>query len=203
MFILFLDKTYFVVKKLAVFGSGGGGNAENIYNYFFHSKSVKIVCFCTNNKNAFIVTRGEKLGVPVVFITKDDLSCFSNLKRILENYSIDYIILAGFLLKIPKKMILLYPKRIINIHPSLLPKYGGKGMYGKKIHLSVLKNQETESGITIHFVNEEYDEGEIILQKKITLGLDEGVVGLQEKIRALEFKFFPKTIENIVLQKCL
>ena len=188
------------MKKLAIFGSGAGGNAENICNYFTGSSDIEVVCICTNNKNAFIVTRAEKLNIPIIYTTKHDLANFSTLHKTLQDYSVDYIILAGFLLKVPFKMVDSYLKRIINIHPSLLPKYGGKGMYGDNVHLAVLENNDVESGITIHFVNKNYDEGEVILQKKCAVSVREGVGGLKKKIRALEFEYFPKTIEKLLLQ---
>ena len=186
------------MKTVAIFGSGNGSNAENIYNYFLNSSDVKIVFFCTNNKNAFIVNRAEKLGVPIIFTNKDHLGKISGIQKELKNYNVDYIVLAGFLLKIPSNIISLYPKKIINIHPSLLPKYGGKGMYGLNVHAAVLKNKELESGITIHFVNEYYDEGEIILQKKCFIYKEETINSLDKKIRFLELSFFPKTIEKII-----
>ena len=188
------------MKKLAIFGSGTGSNAENICNYFTNSSDIEVVFVCTNNKNAFIVRRAEKLNIPVVYTTKDDLIVFSNLQKTLKYYSVDYIVLAGFLLKIPFEMVNSYPKKIINIHPSLLPKYGGRGMYGDNVHRAVLENNEIESGITIHFVNESYDEGEVILQKKCDVSIHETIESLEKKIHNLEFEYFPKTIEKILLQ---
>tara|TARA_B100001250_G_C19814576_1_gene797608 strand:- start:917 stop:1483 length:567 start_codon:yes stop_codon:yes gene_type:complete len=188
------------MKRLAIFGSGTGSNAENICNYFAGSSRVKIVFICTNKKSAFIVTRAKKLNLPVVYTTKEGLSNFSSLHKSLQNYKVDYIILAGFLIKIPSKMIDFYPNKIINIHPSLLPKYGGKGMYGKNVHHAVLKNKDTQSGITIHFVNENYDDGEVILQKCCAVSITETAQSLEKKVHDLEFLFFPKTIEKIVLK---
>jgi len=114
---------------------------------------------CTNNKDAFIVNRAKKLNIPLVFTSKTGLLKFDDLAKTLKNYDVDYIILAGFLLKIPSRMISTYPNKIINLHPSLLPKYGGKGMYGSNVHKAVLENKETQTGITIHLVNQNYDEG--------------------------------------------
>ena len=188
------------MKKLAIFGSESGSNAENICNYFTNSTNVEVVFICTNNKTAFIVKRAKKLKIPIVFTTKDDLTNFTDLQKILQKHMVDYIVLAGFLLKIPSKMVDSYPNRIINIHPSLLPKYGGKGMYGDNVHMAVLKNKEVKSGITIHFVNKNYDEGEVILQKKCAISVLESVESLKKKIRALEFEYFPKTIEKLLLQ---
>ena len=188
------------MKKLAIFGSGSGSNAESICNYFAACPSVDVVLICTNNKNAFIVNRAKKLNLPVVYTTKNELANFNVIHKKLKNYNVDYIILAGFLLKIPVKMLDRYPKKIINIHPSLLPKYGGIGMYGDNVHKAVLKNNESESGITIHFVDQNYDTGQVILQKKCMLNTNETIEGLKSKIRALEFEYFPKTIKKVVLK---
>ena len=187
------------MKKLAIFGSGAGGNAENICNYFTSSSDIEVVCICTNNKTAFIVARAEKLNIPIIYTTKDDLSSFSVLQKTLQEHRVDYIILAGFLLKVPLKMVESYPKRIINLHPSLLPKYGGLGMYGINVYKAVLKNKEIKSGITIHFVNENYDSGRVILQKTCPISPFETVESLEAKVRSLEFEYFPKTIEKIIL----
>ena len=187
------------MKKLAIFGSGTGSNAENICTYFLNSTDIKVVFICTNNKNAFIVRRAKKLKIPIVYTTKKSLTTFTELYKKLKEYDVQYIILAGFLLKIPLEMVDSYPKKIINLHPSLLPKYGGRGMYGANVHRAVVNNKEVESGITIHFVNQNYDEGEVILQKKCLLSDTETVKSLEKKIKALEFKYFPKTIEKILL----
>ena len=150
-------------KKLAIFSSGSGSNAQNICNYFANHLDVKVVLICTNKLDAFIVKRAEKLNIPVTFITKTELDNFDALHKTLQNTKVDFIILAGFLLKLPSIMVKKYPNRILNIHPSLLPKYGGKGMYGNNVHKAVLANKETESGISIHFVNQNYDEGKLLL----------------------------------------
>ena len=199
MFILNLKKKIYV-KKIAIFGSGSGSNAENIYKYFLNSKTINIACIYTNNKNAGIVKRAKQHNIRVNYISKKDLTCFNQLYSSLKQHNIDYIILAGFLLKIPAKMISKYNNKIINIHPSLLPKYGGKGMYGRKVHRSVLDNKEKESGITIHFVNQNYDEGEVILQKKCQVSKTDSIDSLEKKIRSLEFEYFPKVIEKILLK---
>jgi len=188
------------VKTLAIFGSGSGSNAENICNYFEGSLSIKVALICTNKKNSFLVTRAKKLNLPIKYISKKDLDDFSKLHEALKHYKIDYIILAGFLLKIPVKMLNCYQNKIINLHPSLLPKYGGKGMYGLNVHRAVLKNHERESGITIHFVNQNYDEGEVILQKKCVLSNNETIESLEKKIRDLEFLYFPNTIEKTIIK---
>ena len=183
-------------KNLAIFGSGSGSNAENICNYFAESHDVKVVLICTNNIDGFIVKRANKLNVPVYIFSKNELNNFVDLHKKLESINVDIIILAGFLLKLPSKMVNSYPKSIINIHPSLLPKYGGKGMYGSNIHRAVIKNKESESGISIHFVNKNYDEGEIILQKKCAISNNETIETLTQKIHKLEHNYFPVAIEK-------
>ena len=190
------------MKRIAVFGSGSGSNIENICSYFEKSNTINVVLVCTNNRKSLIVTRAKKFGVPIYYTTKKELSDFSQMQSSLKVLGVDYIILAGFLLKIPEKMVNYYKKRIINIHPSLLPKYGGKGMYGANVHKAVLKNNERESGITIHFVNKFYDQGEVILQKKCVVSKKETVNSLEKKIKSLESAFFPKTIEKTIINLC-
>ncbi|MBC8511157.1 MAG: phosphoribosylglycinamide formyltransferase [Cryomorphaceae bacterium] len=185
-------------KKLAIFASGSGSNAENICNYFAESSDIKVVLICTNREDAFIVKRANKLNIPVYIFTKYELNNFVDLHKKLQSIGVDIVILAGFLLKLPAIMVDSYPNRIINIHPSLLPKYGGKGMYGSNIHKAVIKNKETESGISIHFVNQNYDEGKIILQKKCSISASESVETLIHKIHKLEHNYFPGAIEKTI-----
>ena len=173
---------------------------DSVLHFALPLSDVKVVFICTNNKNGLIVRRAGELNMPLVYTTKEGLTNFSSLQKTIEDYKVDYFVLAGFLLKLPFEMVNSFPKKIINIHPSLLPKYGGKGMYGNNVHRAVLENKEFESGITIHFINQNYDEGEIILQKKCPISAGETVESLEKKIRALEFEYFPKTIEKIVLQ---
>ena len=187
-----------MLKKLAIFASGSGSNAENICNYFAESSDIKVVLICTNREDAFIVKRANKLNIPVYIFSKSELNNFVDLHKKLQNIEVDVIILAGFLLKLPTIMVDSYPNRIINIHPSLLPKYGGKGMYGANIHKAVIKNKELESGISIHFVNHNYDEGKIILQKKCSISANESVETLIHKIHKLEHNYFPVAIEKTI-----
>ena len=183
-------------KKLAIFASGSGSNAENICNYFAKSSDVEVVLICTNKQDAFIVIRAHKLNIPVHIFNKYELNNFVDLHKKLQSIGVDFIILAGFLLKLPAIMVDRYLNRIINIHPSLLPKYGGKGMYGNNIHEAVIENKEIESGISIHFVNRNYDEGEIILQKKCVVSNNETLETLKQKIIKLEHNYFPVAIEK-------
>ena len=189
------------MKRLVIFGSGAGSNAVNICRYFKNSPDIKVVLICTNNKDAIIVDKAKKLNIPLIFTSKIDLLSFDDLAKTLKKYGVDYIILAGFLLKIPSKMISSYPSKIINLHPSLLPKYGGKGMYGSRVHEAVLKNKETETGITIHLVNQNYDEGKIIKQYVCNISKTESLSSLENKIHKLEFRNFPQTLEKYILKK--
>ena len=185
-----------MLKKLAIFASGSGSNAENICNYFAESSDIEVVLICTNKQDALIVKRSKKLNIPVHIFTKYELNNFIDLHKKLQSIDVDVVILAGFLLKLPSIMINSYPNRIINIHPSLLPKYGGKGMYGNNIHKAVIENKENESGISIHFVNQNYDEGKIILQKKCVISTNETIETLKQKIHKLEHSYFPGVIEK-------
>ena len=185
-------------KKLAIFASGSGSNTKNICNYFAESSDIKVVLICTNRQDALVVKRANKLNIPVYIFSKSELNNFVDLHKKLQNIEVDVIILAGFLLKLPAIMVDSYPNRIINIHPSLLPKYGGKGMYGSNIHRAVIKNKELESGISIHFVNQNYDEGKIILQKKCSISANESVETLRHKIHKLEHNYFPVAIEKSI-----
>ena len=185
-------------KKLAIFASGSGSNAENICNYFANHSGITVVLICTNKLDAFIVKRAKKLNIPVTFITKTELNNFDSLHKTLQKTKVDFIILAGFLLKLPTVMVREYQNCILNIHPSLLPKYGGRGMYGDNVHKAVLDNKETESGISIHFVDQNYDKGKLILQEKCSVSENETLETLTAKIHQLEKKHLPLTIEKVL-----
>jgi phosphoribosylglycinamide formyltransferase-1 len=182
-----------------IFASGSGTNAENLIQFFKNDTRIKIRHVITNNPQAGVIQRAEKMGKTVHIIPS---KIFKNQPEIvlefLKTEKIDFIILAGFLLKVPEIMIKAYPNRIINIHPSLLPKYGGKGMYGMHVHEAVIAHKEKESGITIHYVNEHYDEGEILFQKKIQVDEHDTPQSLAEKIHALEYEYFPKVISQLI-----
>ncbi|MBL7935372.1 MAG: phosphoribosylglycinamide formyltransferase [Bacteroidia bacterium] len=187
------------MKNVAIFASGEGTNAENLFNYFNNDKRIKIKLVVTNSDTAGVIERAERFKKNVQIISKTALYEYTDkIIEFLEAEKIDIIILAGFLLKIPEQFIKAFPNQIVNIHPSLLPKYGGKGMYGMNVHKAVIENHESESGITIHFVNEEYDKGEIILQAKCNVEETDTPETLSAKIRKLEFEFFPKAIEKII-----
>ena len=190
-----------MVKNVAIFASGSGSNAENICKYFKNSSDIAVVLIGTNNENADVVKRAKKLDIPLFVFTKSELEKFSELQSVLGKSKVDFIVLAGFLLKIPEKMVEIYPDKIINIHPALLPKYGGKGMYGGRVHKAVLENKESESGITIHFVNNKYDEGKIIFQRKCAVDKEDTPESLANKLHKLEYEYYPKIIATIIRKK--
>lgn len=185
------------MKKIAILASGEGTNAERIIRYFTAHPTVKVVVVITNKVEAGVIRRAENLQIPVEFLPA---SAFKEGKAtdLLEQYEIDFIVLAGFLLHIPNDMLQAYPNRIVNIHPSLLPKFGGKGMYGSRVHEAVLAANEKESGITIHYINEHYDKGGIILQSKCPVLTDDTPDILATRIHQLEYEHYPKVIEQLL-----
>jgi phosphoribosylglycinamide formyltransferase 1 len=185
------------MKKILIFASGSGTNAENIIKYFRLGNIASVVAVFTNNPSAKVIERAHNLNVSTQTFTKTELNQVDFLEKIAL-FEPDLIVLAGFLLQFPEKIIQAYPNKIINIHPALLPKYGGKGMYGMNVHRAVVENKENESGITIHYVNENYDEGAIIFQKKVTLLITDTPEVVAEKIHELEQKYFPTVIEKIL-----
>lgn len=187
--------------RLAIFASGNGTNALNIINYFKKDQIIKVSFLLCNKLQAPIVLKASKKGIKVIVISNEEVEQANLLIEICEKHDISCIILAGFLRKLPQNFIKHYPKHIINIHPSLLPKYGGDKMYGNFVHEAVLGNQETETGISIHYVNEEYDKGKLIAQFKTKLKETDTLESIQQKIHLLEMKYFPKTIKQILLKK--
>ncbi len=187
--------------SILIFASGNGSNAENIITYF-QNKAIDINwMIITNNSNAGVIQRSIKMGIPFLVFNKKDFYENMFLKKIsLINPKL--IILAGFLLKIPENLIIKFNNKIINIHPSLLPKYGGKGMYGMNVHNEVIKNREAESGISIHYVNNQYDEGKIIFQKSTKIIYPSNAENLSKKIHELEMKYFPEIIEKLINSEC-
>lgn len=185
------------MKKIVVFASGSGTNAENIIKYFAEKKIGTVEAVCTNNQSALVIERAKNYEVPSIIFSKEDLF-EGKVLQILNKIEPDLIVLAGFLLKFPKNIIKAYPNKIINIHPALLPKYGGKGMYGMFIHRAIVANKEKESGITIHFVDENYDEGNIIFQKTVALLGNETPEEVALKIHQLEQKYFPEIIKKLL-----
>lgn len=185
------------MKKIVIFASGSGTNAENIIKHFKNTSSGKVVSVFTNNPKAYVIERAKNFQIPTEVFSKDELIEGKVLQKI-NIIQPDLIVLAGFLLKFPENIVAQYPDKIINVHPALLPKYGGKGMYGMNVHKAVVESKEKETGITIHYVNENYDEGNIIFQKKVTLLITDTPEVVAEKIHELEQKYFPSIVEDVL-----
>lgn len=185
--------------NIAIFASGNGSNAENILKHFEGKGDVaKIRVVMCNNAKAYVLERAAKYGVPTVVFSKKEMEESEKVEKTLEGYGIDFIVLSGFMLKIPEKMVRKYPNRIVNIHPALLPKYGGKGMYGDHVHEAVLAAGEKESGITIHYANEQYDSGDILFQATCPVEKEDTVETLAQRVHQLEYAHFPSVIEETV-----
>ncbi len=185
------------MKRIAIFASGSGSNAENIINYFNSDRDVEVTLILSNKADAFVHDRAKRLQIPSYTYNKKEFDAGVLPLKLLKEYNIDFIVLAGFLLKVPQILIDAFPNRIVNIHPALLPKYGGKGMYGDRVHQAVVDAGEVESGITIHYVNENYDEGAIIFQAKCEVASNDTADAVAEKVHKLEYEHFPRVIEEI------
>jgi phosphoribosylglycinamide formyltransferase 1 len=186
------------MKNIAIFASGSGSNAQKIAEYFTGSNEINIAIILTNNKDAGVIDRAKNLNIPCYLFDKEAYKNGEVLSILTEN-DIDFVVLAGFLWLVPKQFIEAFPNKIINLHPALLPKFGGKGMYGHHVHEAVIEAGEKESGITIHYVNEAYDEGAIIFQAKYSIDENDSAIDIANKGQVLEHKHFPKVIEEIVL----
>lgn len=186
------------MKNIVVFASGSGTNAERIIKFYNDNSSINVVCILTNNPNAGVIARAESLCVDYKVFNRNDFYNTNNVMDILEEYNPDIIVLAGFLWLVPEKMIDTYEDKIINIHPALLPKYGGKGMYGMRVHEAVINNCEEKSGITIHKVNKQYDDGQIIFQESFDIVAGETPQTLAQKIHHLEYEHFPEVIDKFI-----
>lgn len=184
----------YFMKNIAIFASGSGSNAENIINYFRDSEAIAIKIILTNNATAGVIERGRRLNVPVLVFGKKLFKNSDEIVNILKSQKIDWVILAGFLWLIPENLIRVFPNRIINIHPALLPKYGGKGMWGHHVHEAVVANKEAKTGITIHYVNEEYDKGKIIFQAECEVKSGDSAEEVAYKVHQLEYEHFPRII---------
>ena len=188
------------MKRIVIFASGSGSNAQQITEYFSVFNNARVIMIFTNRADAYVLQRAYKLNIPTVVFDRADLYENDLVYNQLKNLHPDLIVLAGFLWKIPKQIVQTFSKRIVNIHPALLPNHGGKGMYGSHVHRAVIENGDKESGITIHYVNENYDEGDVILQATCKVDISDTPETLAEKIHTLEFKYYPKIIEQILLQ---
>lgn len=185
------------MKNIAIFASGSGTNAQRIAEYFKNS-NIKITGIYSNGKNAYVLTRAKNLGIPSHIFSRNDFYETDKIINQLLKDQTDLIVLAGFLWLVPSNILKNFSNRIINIHPALLPKYGGKGMYGSKVHEAIIEAKEPESGITIHYVNKEYDEGKIIFQAKCQIKNSDTADSLASKIHQLEYEYFPKIIEKVL-----
>lgn len=187
------------MKKVAIFASGSGSNAENLVQYFENHPAITIPFILSNKSNAMVHERAKRLGVPSYTFTKEEFSNGTVL-NMLQDAQIDFIVLAGFMLLINDEMLQAYPQRIVNIHPSLLPKYGGKGMHGDKVHEAVVANKETQSGITIHYLNGEYDAGDVIFQAMCEVLPTDTPEEVATKVHALEYEHYPKVVEQLLAE---
>ena|SRR5690606_6592292 len=188
-------------KRIVIFASGSGTNAENIIKYFQRTQFAEVVLVLSNKKDAKVLERAKNLKVTSLYFSKEELFSEEGVLKTLKEIKPDLIVLAGFLLKFPEMILKAFPNKVINVHPALLPKYGGKGMFGNFVHEAVLKNKEAETGITVHYVNENYDEGAIILQKKVALSENDSSEMIAEKVHKLEYEWFPKIIEEVLRKK--
>ena len=186
------------MKSIAIFSSGSGSNAENLINHFRKSTVAKVSVVLSNNPDAFVLERAKRLGVPFSTFSRTDFYQKEVILDVLNEYKVDFVVLAGFLWLIPTYIITAYPGKIVNIHPALLPRYGGKGMFGEHVHKAVVANGDKESGITIHYVNEQYDSGSIIFQAKCPIAPNETPETLAAKIHELEYLHFPRVVEEVI-----
>ena len=188
------------MRNIAIFASGSGTNAENIIQYFSNRNTAKVSLVLSNERKALVLKKAEALNVRTVFFEYKEFYVTGKVLRYLALYKIDFIVLAGFLWLVPESIIDVYPGRIINIHPALLPGYGGKGMYGEAVHKAVIANHDKKSGITIHYVNKSYDKGDIIFQEHCLVEPSDTAGSLAVKVHALEYKHYPKIIEDMVVK---
>ena len=186
------------MKKIAIFASGSGSNAQRIMEHFKKSKVAEVCLVLTNNPEAYVLQRADNFEIPSHIFDKEEFYHSDQIVKLLKSLEVNLIVLAGFLWLIPENLLQAFPKRIINIHPSLLPLYGGKGMYGKRVHEAVLKNKEAESGITIHYVNEHFDEGEIIYQARFRIEPTDDLEMIIYKGQHLEHLHYPRIVENLL-----
>lgn len=186
------------MKRLAILASGSGSNAEKIMAHFQHSDKVEIALVASNKPDAFVLERAKKFDVPTFTFSRKEMEAGFLLEK-LQSEKIEWVILAGFLLKIPVELTRGFPDKMVNIHPALLPKYGGKGMYGSFVHEAVKAAGDTETGITIHLVNENYDEGRIVFQATTPVTSEDTPDSIAEKVHVLEHKHFPEVIEGLVV----
>ncbi len=185
-------------KRIAIFASGSGSNAQKIMEYFKKHQEAEIAIVLTNNSEAYVLQRADNFEIPSHIFDKHEFYKTDEIVKLLKNLQIDLIVLAGFLWLIPENLLKAFPNKIINIHPALLPKYGGKGMYGDKVHQAILDAGEEESGITIHFINEHFDEGESIHQSRFKIEQGDDIEMIKFKGQQLEHLHYPKVVEQLL-----
>ena len=188
------------MNNIAIFASGNGTNAENVIKYFKNHPSISVSLVLSNKSEAFVLERAKKLKVPVKVFNRQEFYESANVDKLLEETKISFIVLSGFLLLIPGRLLDQYKGRIVNIHPALLPKYGGKGMYGMKVHEAIAANKEKESGISIHYVDPLYDNGQIIFQERFKIEEGETAEEIAQKVHKLEYEYYPKVIEKLIME---
>ena len=186
------------MKKIAILASGSGSNAENIANYFKESDYAEVSFIIANNPEAYVIERAKRLGIEYAVVTKAEFMAADSIITMLQERDIDFVVLAGFLLLVPAKLIQAYPGRIVNIHPALLPKHGGKGMYGMNVHTAVIEAKEKETGVTIHRVNAEYDSGEIVAQTTVPVLENDTPEILAARVLEREHTFLVEVIADII-----
>ena len=186
------------MKRIVIFASGSGTNAENLIKFFHNRDNASVIQVLTNNPHAKVLERCKKLKVSALSFNKIGFTKTDDVLNILKASNPDLIVLAGFLWKFPEHILNEFPNKVINVHPALLPKYGGKGMYGMRVHEAVVANNETETGITIHYVNERYDEGAIIFQATCEVNMSDSPDDVAAKIHELEMEHFPKVVERLL-----
>ena len=189
------------MKRIVIFASGSGSNAENIIKYFNHNSEATVVQVLTNKRDAKVIDRANNLKISALYFNKFAFYESDHILNMLNSIKPDLIVLAGFLWKFPQNILTHFPNKVINIHPALLPKYGGKGMYGMHVHEAVVAHKEQETGITIHYVNEQYDEGAIVFQAKTELKEADSASDVAKKIHLLEQEHFPKVIAALLANK--
>lgn len=185
-------------KRIAIFASGSGSNAQKLMEYFKKHQEAEVVIVLTNNPEAYVIQRADNFEIPTHIFDKHEFIETNDIVNLLKNLQIDMIVLAGFLWLIPNNLLEEFPNQIINIHPALLPKFGGKGMYGDRIHRTILEAGEVENGITIHFVNEKFDEGEIIYQSRFKIDKNDTLETIKFKGQQLEHLHYPRIVENLI-----
>ena len=185
-------------KRIAIFASGSGSNAQKIMEYFKYSNLAEVALVLSNNPEAYVLQRADNFEIPTHVFDRQAFYETDEIIDILKRLEIDLVVLAGFLWLVPQNLLKAFPNKIINIHPALLPKYGGKGMYGDRVHKAVLEAGDEEHGITIHFVNENFDEGEVIYQAKFKIESEDSLEIIKFKGQQLEHQHFPKIIENLL-----